>query len=258
MTSPYAPAASEKLSVLLVDDHPLVRHGLGELLRSEPDLCLFAEAATPDEALAAVATRRPDLAIVDLMLGEADGLDLVKSLLARHPDLPVLVCSMHNESVYAERALRAGARGYVMKQEPNAAVLAAIRRVLSGQIHVGERVASNMLLKLVNPQAAGRQGGVQQLSDREFEVFSLLGRGAGPSEIARQLGVSVKTVETHREHIKRKLRLPNGRELLRAAMLHAGAAPAPAGRAPSVNPRPRPARRPAAPGDASDSGTSFS
>ena len=238
-------AAARKQAVLLVDDHALVRHGLSEIINGEGDLCVFGEAATPEEALAAVGRARPDLAIVDLGLGDADGLELVKALLARHPGLPVLVCSMHHESVYAERALRAGARGYVMKQEPNATVLAAIRRVLSGEIHVGERVASRMLLKLVNPQAAGSEPGVEQLSDREFEVFRFLGRGSGPSEIARLLGVSVKTVETYRDHIKRKLGLPNGRELLRAAMLHAESAPASS--AASVKPRPPVVRRPPPP-----------
>lgn len=223
MSSTPAPATSavQKRCVLLVDDHPMVRHGLAHLINPQPDLQVSGEAATPEEALAAVEQHRPDLAIVDVGLGDADGLELVKVLKRRHAGLPVLVCSMHKESAYAERALRAGARGYVMKQESNATVLAAIRRVLSGDIHVSETVASKMLMKLVDPAAAGAEPGVQQLSDREFEVFRLIGRGFGPTEIARQLGVSVKTVETYREHIKKKLHLPNGRELTRAAMRHA-------------------------------------
>ena len=268
MTSLAGASTAGKLAVLLVDDHALVRHGLSEIINAEDDLSVFAEAATAAEALDAVRRARPDLAIVDLSLGDADGLELVKALLAVHPDLPVLVCSMHDEAAYAERALRAGARGYVMKQESNQTVLAAVRRVLSGDVHVGPRVASRMLLKLVGPQSAEAEAGVGSLSDREFEVFRLIGRGAGPTEIARHLGVSVKTVETHREHIKRKLGLPNGRELTRAAVLHAesggvaGAAESFPAAPASVKPRSAVVRcppPPAAPaGPASESGTSFS
>jgi DNA-binding NarL/FixJ family response regulator len=223
MTSANAPAppAVRKSFILIVDDHPLVRHGLASLIGPQADLAVCGEAATPAEALAAVERLRPDLAIVDLTLGDADGLDLVKTIAARHRNVSVLVCSMHKESAYAERALRAGARGYVMKQEPDEVLLGAVRRVLSGQVHVGEHVASKMLLKLVNPAAAGAEPTVERLSDREFEVFRLIGRGTGPTDIARQLGVSVKTIETHRESIKRKLNLPTAHDLLRAAMRHA-------------------------------------
>ena len=222
MTSSTAPAppAVRKSFILIVDDHPLVRHGLASLIGPQSDLAVCGEATTPAEALAAIQRLRPDLAVIDLTLGDADGLDLVKTIAARHRDVAVLVCSMHPESAYAERALRAGARGYVMKQEPDEVLLAAVRRVLSGQIHVSEAVASRMLLKLVNPRAASAPS-VDQLSDREYEVFRLIGRGVGPSDIARQLGVSVKTIETHREGIKRKLNLASAHDLLRAAMRHA-------------------------------------
>jgi DNA-binding NarL/FixJ family response regulator len=229
---------SKRTTILLVDDHPLVRRGLAQLINAQADLLVCGEAGTPDEALAAAATLRPGMAIVDLGLGNADGLDLVKALAARHPQLPVLVCSMHQEATHAERALRAGAKGYVMKEESDGTVLAAIRRVLSGQIHVSEQVASRMLLKLVNPGAAHAAPTVDRLSDREYEVFGLIGRGVGPSEIARRLGVSVKTVETHREHIKQKLKLPNGRELLRAAMRHAESNPGGTGEAAGAAHRP--------------------
>ena len=215
-----APPAVRKSFILIVDDHPLVRHGLASLIGPQSDLAVCGEATTPAEALAAIQRLRPDLAVIDLTLGDADGLDLVKTIAARHRDVAVLVCSMHPESAYAERALRAGARGYVMKQEPDEVLLAAVRRVLSGQIHVSEAVASRMLLKLVNPRAASAPS-VDQLSDREYEVFRLIGRGVGPSDIARQLGVSVKTIETHREGIKRKLNLASAHDLLRAAMRHA-------------------------------------
>ena len=262
MTPSPAPAATaaRKFNILLVDDHPVVRHGLTTLINAQADLHVCGEAADPDQALAEVQHLRPDLAVVDLGLGDADGLDLVKALRDRHPDLSVLVCSMHSESAYAERSLRAGARGYVMKQESNGVVLAAIRRVLSGQIHLSERIASQMLLKLVDPVAAGAEPGVQQLSDREFEVFRLIGRGFGPSDIARHLDVSVKTVETHREHIKKKLRLANGRELTRAAMRHAESGPGARGAPPrpSVKPRPAPVAPAPPPPNAPDGGTSFS
>jgi len=257
-----AAAAARKFNILLVDDHPVVRHGLSTLINAQDDLHVCGEAADPREALAEVEAGRPDLALVDLGLGDADGLDLVKSLQQLRPELPVLVCSMHKESAYAERSLRAGARGYVMKQESNGTVLAAIRRVLSGQIHVSERVASKMLLKLVNPGSAGAEPGVQLLSDREFEVFRLIGRGLGPSEIARHLNVSVKTVETHREHIKKKLKLGNGRELTRAAMRHAETEPAGGAAPPTPQPsvKPRPAFDRESPGapPAAGTGTSFS
>lgn len=221
-------AAVAKKKILLVDDHPLVLFGLAQLLNAEADLTVCAQAADPAEALAAAETCRPDLAVVDLNLGETDGLDLIRSMLVRWPDLPVLVVSMHKESLYAERALRAGARGYVMKREATKALVGAVRRVLSGEIHVSARMASVLLAKLARGSNApnpadplDRAAAMRTLSDREFEVFGMMGKGAGPKAIAARLGLSVKTIETYQDHLKRKLGAPTGRELLRLAMEHA-------------------------------------
>jgi len=223
---PLAPVAKKK--ILLVDDHPLVLFGLAQLLNAEADLTVCAQAADPAEALAAAEACPPDLAVVDLNLGETDGLDLIRSMLLRWPDLPVLVVSMHKESLYAERALRAGARGYVMKREATKALVGAVRRVLAGEIHVSARMASVLLTKLARGGNAAspadpldRAAAMRTLSDREFEVFRMMGRGAGPKEIAARLGLSVKTIETYQDHLKRKLGAPTGRELLRLAMQHA-------------------------------------
>jgi DNA-binding NarL/FixJ family response regulator len=225
--SPAPPdgAGATRHRVFLVEDHPIVRDGLAQLINEEPDLAVCGVAADAPAALRAVGESSPDLTMVDLLLGDDDGLELVKTLKARFPRMPTLVLSMYNESLYAERALRAGARGYVTKLAPTDSVLVAIRRVLAGEIYVSDATATRLVSKLVGSDAAGQDphgpADVSRLSDREFEIFRLIGRGAGPSEIARQLGVSVKTVETHREHIKKKLGLSNGRELLRAAMIDA-------------------------------------
>ncbi len=217
---PLAPAAKKK--ILLVDDHPLVLYGLAQLLNAEADLAVCAQASNPAEALAAAEACRPDLAIVDLNLGETDGLDLIRAMLARWPALPVLVVSMHKESLYAERALRAGARGYVMKCEATKDLVGAVRRVLAGQIHVSERMASVLLTKLARGgEADDAAAAIQKLSDREFEVFRMMGKGLGPKDIAAKLGLSVKTIETYQDHLKRKLGASTGRELLRLAMEHA-------------------------------------
>ena len=218
---PLAPAAKKK--ILLVDDHPLVLYGLAQLLNAEADLAVCAQAADPAEALAAAESCRPDLAVVDLNLGETDGLDLIRSMLRRWPELPVLVVSMHKESLYAERALRAGARGYVMKREATKALVGAVRRVLAGEIHVSNHMASVLLAKLArgDTSAGDASATMRNLSDREFEVFRMMGKGLGPKEIAARLGLSVKTIETYQDHLKRKLNVSSGRELLRLSMEHA-------------------------------------
>jgi DNA-binding NarL/FixJ family response regulator len=222
-------AGAGRFRVYLVEDHPIVRDGLTQLINEEADLLVCGAAADAPTALRQIPEAAPDVAVVDLLLGGDDGLELVRTLKARHPRMPTLVLSMHSESLYAERALRSGARGYVTKLAPTESVLVAIRRVLAGEIYVSEATATRLVTKLVGGDAgaadAAGPGAVARLSDREFEVFRLIGRGAGPSEIARHLGVSVKTVETHREHIKKKLGLANGRELLRAAMRNSESAP---------------------------------
>lgn len=213
-----AESRATKARVLLVDDHPIVRQGLGQLINEEPDLTICGEAEDFQAALTALDDTRPDVAIVDISLKDRSGIELVKEIRARKPELPILVLSMHDESLHAERVLRAGAKGYIMKQEATEQVMNAIRRVLRGEVYLSERMASRMVNRLVaGPQNVGGSP-IERLSDREFEVFQMIGQGVGPSDIAEKLGLSVKTVETHRERIKEKLNLASGSELIRYAM----------------------------------------
>lgn len=212
------PAAGGPARVLVVDDHPVVRQGLALLINHEPDLVVCGEAATAAEALKAVADTRPDVAIVDLSLKGTSGLDLIKDIKVRHPGLPVLVLSMSDENVYAERALRAGARGYMMKEEATEKVLTALRRVLGGAVYLSDAMASRLLSQFVAGDAAGGGSPVDRLSDRELEVFRLIGQGLGTGEIAHRLHLSPKTIETHRAHIKAKLGLDSATDLLRQAI----------------------------------------
>jgi DNA-binding NarL/FixJ family response regulator len=217
-SSEHKSTATAKAKVLLVDDHPIVRQGLGQLINEEPDLSVIAEAEDFQQALSALDTNPPDVAIVDISLKDRSGIELIKEIRARKPELPILVLSMHDESLHAERVLRAGAKGYIMKQEATEQVMNAIRRVLRGEVYLSERMASRMVNRLVaGPQNVGGSP-IERLSDREFEVFQMIGNGVGPSEIAEKLGLSVKTVETHRERIKEKLNLASGSELIRYAM----------------------------------------
>ncbi|HSI35220.1 MAG: response regulator [Phycisphaerae bacterium] len=207
-----------KAKVLLVDDHPIVRQGLGQLINEEPDLQIAGEAEDFQEALAALDAVQPDVAIVDISLKDRSGIELIKEIKAKRPELPILVLSMHDESLHAERVLRAGAKGYIMKQEATEQVMGAIRKVLRGEVYLSDKMASRMVNRLVSgPQNVGGSP-IERLSDREFEVFQMIGHGVGPSEIAEKLGLSVKTVETHRERIKEKLNLASGSELIRYAM----------------------------------------
>jgi len=203
----------------VVDDHPIVRERLAELINQEPDLNVCAEAEDSHQALKAVQTHAPDLAIVDITLKDTYGIELIKQLKERHPKLPVLVLSMHDESLYGERALRAGAKGYLTKQEATKKVVGAIRHILAGGIFVSEKMASTILHKLTTGNSTEGGGSpVDVLSDREMEVFQLLGEGLGVRKIADNLFVSVKTVEAHREHIKQKLNFKSSSELLRYAI----------------------------------------
>jgi len=210
--------------ILLLDDHPLLRKGLSALINQEPDLMVVGEAEDGQQALQALAENRFDLAIVDISLPGVDGIEVLKSLKERFPELPTLVVSMHDESLFAERALRAGARGFIMKQEAVESILTAIRRVLAGQIYVSERIATRMLKKLVDGDARPSARTLDVLTDRELTIFRLIGQGYGTRQIAEQLHLSAKTVESHRAHIKEKLDLGSGTELVRYACLWVGAA----------------------------------
>jgi DNA-binding NarL/FixJ family response regulator len=207
-----------KRRVLLVDDHPIVRHGMAMLIDEEHDLMVCGEASNAAETLRQIERCNPEIAIVDISLQGASGIDLTKSIREQHPALPVLVLSMHEENLYAERALHAGARGFVMKQEAAETVLHAIRTVLRGDIYLSEGLSSKVLRALVDgPTADPERFGVDRLSDRELEVFELIGRGYSTRRIADALHLSVKTIETHRAHIKQKLKLNNATELVHRA-----------------------------------------
>jgi len=213
--SPHDP---QKKTVLLVDDHSLVRKGLAELIDDEHDLEVCGQAADASTALTLTRRLQPDLVIIDLMLREGTGLELIKQIAALDPDIKMIVCSMHDEALYAERVLAAGAMGYVSKQEPSRVVLEAIRGVLSGRIYASEDVADR-LLRRVSGRTGDQQGNpVDALSDRELEVLNLLGKGLNTRAIADQLKLSTKTIDTYREHIKAKLGLKNANELLRFAV----------------------------------------
>jgi DNA-binding NarL/FixJ family response regulator len=212
------PAAAAKKKVLIVDDHPMMREGLAQLLDHEPDLCACCQADNATQAMASVAKTRPDLALVDISLPDKSGLELIKDLHSMHPGVPILVVSMHDETLYAERVLRAGGRGYIMKQEGGKKLMQAIRQVLNGQIYVSEKMSAKILELFSGHRAATTNSPIEKLSDREFEVFQLIGQGQGTREIAQHLHLSVKTVEVHRANMKQKMQLKTGAELVRFAI----------------------------------------
>lgn len=202
--------------IVLVDDHPIVRLGIRQMLAGEDDLEVCGEAESAAAARGLVASARPDLVIVDLSLAQGTGLELLRDLRESVPGLPILVLSMHDETLFAERVLRAGARGYIMKREAITGLVAAIRQVLSGRIYVSEAIAQ-AVLERVGHDGPGQDNPLAALTDRELEVFDLIGRGLATSEIAEELGVSVKTIETYRSNIKTKLNLKDASELIRVA-----------------------------------------
>jgi DNA-binding NarL/FixJ family response regulator len=204
--------------VLIVDDHPIVRQGIRLLVDQEPDMAVCGEADCATEAMKAIENTGPDVAIVDLSLKDSSGLDLIKDIRIRYPDLVVLVLSMRDEFFYAERVLRAGARGYITKEEGTEKVIDGIRKVLAGEICLAEKLAAKMISRMVEGPRVAAGPSVQNLSDRELEVFELLGRGLTTREIAEKLHLSIKTIESHREHIKDKLKLANANELLKQAI----------------------------------------
>jgi DNA-binding NarL/FixJ family response regulator len=209
---------AKKFRVLLIDDHPVVRQGLGLLIDREADLMVCGEAEGSPAAFHAITTLRPDIVVLDISLSGPDGLDILKEIRIRTASLPVLILSMHDESIYAERALRAGANGYIMKQEATEKVLVAIRRILQGDIYLSERLTSAMLNQFVHGNASIKSSPVVNLTDRELEIFRLIGEGHSTRQIADDLHLSVKTIESHQAHIKDKLALKNGRELVQHAI----------------------------------------
>ena len=206
-----------KKRIVIVDDHPMMREGLAQLIEHEPDLAVDAQADSAGEALRFIEKAAPDLLVVDISLPDKSGLELIKDILVLHPRLPILVISMHDESLYAERVLRAGGRGYIMKQEGGKRLMQAIRQVLDGRIYVSEKVSSR-ILENVSGHRSDSQSPVERLSDREFEVFQMLGQGQATRDIAQHLHLSIKTVEVHRANIRRKLELASGSELVRYAI----------------------------------------
>jgi DNA-binding NarL/FixJ family response regulator len=212
-----APAQPARSRIFLVDDHAMFRDGLRQLIDHEPDLEVCGDAASADQALRAINETRPDLVIVDISLAGASGIDLIKSIKSQHEDLPVLVVSMHEESLYAERALRAGAMGYVMKQEPAKTVKAAVRKVLAGDMHLSDKLASSLVSRFMHGTLEQPATPIKTLSDRELEVFRMLGQGKGARQIAADLQVTVATVNSFRNRIKEKLGLKTSTEV----MLHA-------------------------------------
>ncbi len=212
-----------KHRIVIVDDHPIVRQGLAQLIDQEDDLHICGQAEDAHEAMQAIRELNPDLVIVDISLRTTSGIDLIKDIKTQFPALPVLTLSMHDEALYAERALRAGARGYIMKQEAPEEVVAAIRRVLAGTTYVSQGMAAKMVNKIVAGPGEEGASPVDRLSDRELEVFRLIGEGYGTREMAEKLYLSVKTIETYRAHIKEKLNLQDANQLLRAAIRWANA-----------------------------------
>ena len=211
-------AVKNKKRILIVDDHPMMRQGLAQLIGEEADLTVCGEAERANQALEAIGKLKPDMVLADISLPDKSGLELIKDMQAIQPGLPVLVISMHDESFYAERVLRAGGRGYIMKQEGGKKLMAAMRQVLSGKVYVSEKMSARILEIFSGRRPSSDNSAVGKLSDRELEVFQIIGAGKGTREIATQLHLSVKTVEVHRAHIKEKLALKTAPELVRFAV----------------------------------------
>lgn len=206
-----------KINVFIVDDHPIFREGLVQYINREKDMIVCGEASDTPGAISALNQLQPDIAVVDLTLQGISGLQLVK-VIAKHKKIDVLVLSMHDEKLYAERALRAGAKGYIMKQEAPRDVVAAIRHVLSGKVYLSDALSKHMITRMVTNEPLEGAAPVDVLSNRELEVFDYIGQGFQTREISEKLNLSVKTIESHREHIKNKLNLANSTEVVRCAI----------------------------------------
>lgn len=216
--APSAPAVAVKRRIFLVDDHPITRQGVAVLIDQEPDLEVCGEADSAPKAFDLLQKAKADLAVVDISLKTTSGIELTKNLKVLLPDLPVLIMSMHDESLYAERALRAGAKGYVMKQEASDNILVAIRRILAGELYLSEKMKEKMLHRLVHNRKDEVVFSIDTLSDREMEVFQLIGNGFSTRQIATKLNLSVKTIDSYREHLKLKLHIEKGADLVRHAI----------------------------------------
>jgi DNA-binding NarL/FixJ family response regulator len=208
----------KKFGILLVDDHPITRQGVAALINQEQTLMVCGETDSAPKALELITKLAPDLAVIDISLKSVNGLELMKNIKVMAPKLPVLVMSMHDEALYAERALRAGAQGYIMKQEASEKILTAIQRVLKGELYLSDKMQEKMLHRIVNAKKEEPGFSIDKLSDREMEVFQLIGNGFSTRQIATQLNLSVKTIESYREHLKLKLALETGSDLVRYAI----------------------------------------
>ena len=208
----------KKNKIILVDDHPLVREWLANLINEQADLHVCGEASNAPQAFESISAAKPDIVIVDLALEGGSGIELIKNIKAAHPEVATIVLSMHDESLYAERALRAGARGYIMKREATKKILQGIRSVLAGKLFISDKISGAMAEKFVEGNSKASESPVQQLSDRELEVFQLLGRGFTTRQISEHLNIGFKTVQAYCARIKEKLNLTNITELLREAI----------------------------------------
>jgi DNA-binding NarL/FixJ family response regulator len=212
------PGARARRRVLIVDDHPIVRQGLSRLIDQEDDLAVCGEAESAREAKGAIRDLKPEAVIVDISLKQGDGIELVKDARAHYPTLPILVLSMHDETIYAERMLSAGANGYIMKQAASDQFLVALRRVLDGGIYVSEAVGNSMIQKFASGGSYISANPIDRLSNRELQILHMIGRGLSTRQAADTLNLSVKTVESHRQRIKRKLNLTTGSQLVQYAV----------------------------------------
>lgn len=207
-----------KRRVFLVEDHPVTRRGFALLLNLEPDLMVCGEAAAAARALPGIESAKPDLVVIDIALPGKDGLELIKDLATLHPQLPTLVFSTLDELIYAKRALQAGAKGYVMKQAPVEQLFVAVRQVLDGEVYLSEAMRNHLLMASLHSSGQDPPFGVEHLTDRELEVFRLIGEGLGTRQIAKNLSLSISTVETHRTHLKERLGLKSATDLVRQAV----------------------------------------
>jgi DNA-binding NarL/FixJ family response regulator len=203
--------------ILIVDDHPLICKGLTQLINGEEDLSVCGDACDINAAIEMIAALEPHAVIVDISLKGSSGIDLLKAIKVRYPDLPALVYSMHDESVFAERALKAGARGYLMKDQPAEVLIEAIRKILAGNLYFSDKIITSLLGRINNIVSGGDQHPIKRLTDRELEIFQLIGEEMKNSKIATKLNISIKTVEAHREHIRRKLDIIDSSELIKYA-----------------------------------------